>query len=109
MVQGCGPAAGVWPGCRCLPVLGVRCRLSSFHPPRYPWRLGVTVPLLETRKLGFGYSRTHKRSRELSGPQSDGGVACICLHEEKAAQEGLGLLGALVKYTAKWDLIFLPL
>ena len=53
------------PAGTCL-MLSARCCLSSFHPPRYPWRLEMTVPLLEMRKLDFGSSRTQKRSRKLS-------------------------------------------
>lgn len=68
----------------------------------------MTILLLEKRKVGFRYSRTQERNRKaVSLAESMAGRFTFVLMSIKLPRRGL--LVALIKYTTKWDLIFLPL
>lgn len=90
-----GVVPGAW-----LPLL-----LSS---SQLPYEDRMTILLLEMREVGFGYSRTPERNRKVvSMAEPMAGRFTFVLMSIKLPRRGL--LVALIKYTTKWDLIFLPL
>lgn len=73
-----------------------------------PYEDRMNILLLEMRKVGFGYSRTQERIKKAVSLAElmAGRFTCVLMSIKLPRR---GLLVALIKYTTKWDLIFLPL